>query len=194
MEESGYALGRRFVWSESNPCRKCFREMHKPKSPEAGKVKYHAKGLCAPCYGPKANGRSYIVYDDFGQTCTRCQDHLDYSHFSTNPRTRSGYMSWCTTCSKLYKHGMTKTQYLVLFEKQSGRCAICNLPPKDGGKALAVDHDHKCCSGPNSCGSCVRGLLCDNCNKGIGFLGDSIDTVLSAYNYLKERHIVQSIN
>jgi hypothetical protein len=43
-------------------------------------------------------------------------------------------------------------------------------------KALAVDHNH-------ATGE-IRGLLCANCNKGIGNLGDSPDRLLVAAGYL----------
>jgi hypothetical protein len=39
-------------------------------------------------------------------------------------------------------------------------------------KFLHVDHDHACCPGPKSCGKCVRFLLCDKCNVGLGSFSD----------------------
>jgi hypothetical protein len=35
----------------------------------------------------------------------------------------------------------------------------------DGLRPFCVDHDHTCCPGEYTCGKCVRGLLCDDCNK-----------------------------
>lgn len=29
---------------------------------------------------------------------------------------------------------------------------------------FAVDHDHRCCSGQDSCGQCIRGIICRDCN------------------------------
>ena len=40
-----------------------------------------------------------------------------------------------------------------------------------------VDHDHKT--------QRVRGMLCHGCNKGIGMLGDTLEAVLAAVEYLQ---------
>lgn len=41
----------------------------------------------------------------------------------------------------------------------------CANPACDSRGPLAVDHDHDCCAGSNSCGQCIRGLLCQPCNS-----------------------------
>lgn len=66
--------------------------------------------------------------------------------------------------SKLARqYNMTLEQYWQLVQEQGGRCGICDRLPKDDQR-LQVDHDHRCCAGPKSCGRCVRGLLCGSCN------------------------------
>jgi hypothetical protein len=50
---------------------------------------------------------------------------------------------------------------------------------------LCVDHDHACCPGRRSCGKCVRGTLCQRCNKGI--FGDDIYLMESKIQYLEDR-------
>lgn len=62
---------------------------------------------------------------------------------------------------KAYK--LSEEQYGVLLERQGGLCAICKQPPKKN--LLHVDHDHSCCPGKQSCGKCIRGLLCVSCNS-----------------------------
>lgn len=49
---------------------------------------------------------------------------------------------------------------------------------------FVVDHDHTCCPGKRSCGRCVRGLLCNRCNRALGQFGDDIETLRRAVAYL----------
>jgi len=52
-------------------------------------------------------------------------------------------------------------------------------------KRLVVDHDHECCPDEKSCGKCVRGLLCNWCNRMIGMARDDPQRLRSAIAYLK---------
>jgi hypothetical protein len=81
--------------------------------------------------------------------------------------------------------GITGSTYRELLAVQNGVCAVCGRPPRKGGRRLAVDHDHTCCPGPTSCGKCVRGLLCWSCNKFLHHIGDDVDRIESAADYLR---------
>ncbi len=81
-------------------------------------------------------------------------------------------------------YGITPEQYREKLKQQNGVCEICKSPPSQGRTLLSVDHDHKCCPKGGSCGRCVRGLLCEDCNKAIGILKESKDTLRSAISYL----------
>jgi len=77
------------------------------------------------------------------------------------------------------KYGLTRQEYLGLYEASDGLCALCYERP-----AVAIDHDHGCCPGKGSCGQCVRGALCRQCNLGLGYFGDSIEALERAIEYL----------
>lgn len=82
------------------------------------------------------------------------------------------------------RHGISVAEYNGLLDKQGGTCAVCGNPCPSG-RNLAVDHDHSCCPGYHSCGKCVRGLLCCNCNRAIGLLKDDPKLALAVVDYLE---------
>jgi len=74
------------------------------------------------------------------------------------------------------EYGITIEDYEELYLRQGGKCGICDRT-YDGAKKLAVDHCHE--------RNVVRGLLCENCNRGIGMFKDDIGRLKLAITYLK---------
>lgn len=78
----------------------------------------------------------------------------------------------------LYRYGLTQQQFDEMLEAQSRCCAICGRPdsgrPKDA--YLHIDHCHDSRK--------VRGLLCDNCNVGLGRFKDDPNLLRLAAAYL----------
>lgn len=85
--------------------------------------------------------------------------------------------------------GLSLEDYNAMLEAQGGVCAICKQPEthKRNGKlkALAVDHHH----GTGK----IRGLLCSDCNTGIGKLKDSVNILSNAIDYLHKHSITDSV-
>ena len=84
-------------------------------------------------------------------------------------------------------YGLTEKDYELLLEKQDGKCGICGIKEIDfltnnnikrKITRFFIDHDHDT--------KIIRGLLCDKCNRGIGLLGDSYESVIKATFYLKK--------
>jgi len=76
-----------------------------------------------------------------------------------------------------WQFGLTEQDYADLYTKHSGKCAICGTDEKDThGRRLRVDHCHRT--------GRVRGLLCSQCNSGIGMLRDSETILKQAIKYL----------
>lgn len=75
------------------------------------------------------------------------------------------------------KYGITEADYEEMVEAQGNRCAVC-FSDTVGGRydRWHIDHDH-------ATGK-VRGLLCTNCNRGIGHFKDNPLFLASAIEYL----------
>jgi hypothetical protein len=89
-------------------------------------------------------------------------------------------------------HNISLDDYKRVLKDQDGKCAICGqtdgrIDPRTGQPMmLSVDHDHTCCNGNNSCGSCFRGLLCNRCNMGLGHFNDDPQLITKAIKYLTQ--------
>lgn len=76
---------------------------------------------------------------------------------------------------KLRERGLSPEDYDLLLVAQGGVCAVCGIAPQ--GRRLAVDHDHD--TGE------VRGLLCNGCNRAIGWTNDDPGVLRRAAGYLE---------
>jgi len=74
------------------------------------------------------------------------------------------------------KYGISLEERDSLAISHGHCCAICGTPERDLGKRLAVDHDHE--------SGAIRGLLCQNCNLGVGHFRDDPVLLMLAARYL----------
>lgn len=91
-------------------------------------------------------------------------------------REKVAKLRWIHQLRSVY--GITLEDYEKLVEEHQGLCAICGDLK---GLGLFIDHDHD--TGK------VRGLLCNRCNAGIGFLGDSLQIAQRAVAYLRKHGV-----
>ncbi|AXH44386.1 endonuclease VII [Arthrobacter phage MargaretKali] len=74
----------------------------------------------------------------------------------------------------LRTYGLTVEAYDEMFSAQGEACAVCRS--SEPGKCWAVDHDH-------ATGE-VRGILCWNCNVGLGHFRDDPIALIAAADYV----------
>lgn len=86
---------------------------------------------------------------------------------------------------RLWRYRLERLDFDLMMRQQGGDCAVCRVPFASNEDAL-IDHDHLCCD-KGSCGNCVRGLLCRDCNLALGLLRDDPVKVLRAAVYLRKR-------
>lgn len=123
--------------------------------------------------------------------CKKCKELKSFEFFRKDPSIKDGHERVCKACRAIeYANDPKKrtsarrrwlksayridmTVYDRMNEDQEGKCAICNTIDS----VLHVDHCH--ISGK------VRGLLCNNCNTGIGLLKESPEILSRAISYLR---------
>ncbi len=81
----------------------------------------------------------------------------------------------------IQQYGITVDDFDRMFTEQEGRCAICGKHQSECPQSLAVDHDHETKE--------VRGLLCNQCNAGIGLMQDDPELLRKAIAHLENRRV-----
>jgi Recombination endonuclease VII len=125
--------------------------------------------------------------------CPDCGESKPEDQFPRNKNYRDGRHPYCKVChnargkeskQRLYggsrhyhlkrRYGIGADEFKRLAHEQGGVCAICGKPDPEH-----VDHSHD--TGD------VRGILCFNCNGGLGQFKDSTDALRNAARYLEAR-------
>lgn len=80
---------------------------------------------------------------------------------------------------------MTPEDRDAMLAAQGGGCPGCGRTPEEVGRPFHVDHDHSCCGTRRSCPECRRGVLCPDCNLGLGKLKDDPAILRSLADYVE---------
>ena len=138
--------------------------------------------------------QSFRVVGDFVKTCKRCGDEKPLDAFSVRSASKDGRQSYCKPCHNAVAraraaadpekraleqrrsyikrtYGITVEQYDEMYERQGGKCFIC-----ENEEATHVDHCHD--SGD------VRALLCHGCNSAIGLMKEDPDILIAGAMYV----------
>jgi len=128
------------------------------------------------------------------KTCARCGDEKPLNEFYANKKSKDGKGSYCRPCNNertveyrkanpekyaghqrrghlKHKYGITVAQFDEMYERQGGKCFICEKE-----EATHVDHCHD--SGD------VRALLCHGCNSAIGLFKEDADVMIAGAMYI----------
>jgi len=128
--------------------------------------------------------------------CRDCGLEKPLNDFPRNKRIKDGRHSYCKPChnargketkdrlfggSRHYhlrrRYGIGSVQVEAMVKAQRGVCAICRTEP-----AVHVDHDHET--------GLIRGILCFNCNGGLGQFKDDARNLMRAVEYLENAQSV----
>jgi hypothetical protein len=146
---------------------------------------YVATKTCRRCGETKSVGEFYKV----GRVCKTCKNEHGKQRYHANIELfRESRRKWRQENRDKYReilriarlkrvYGITIAGYDAKLAEQGGVCAICGTDKPGGQGTFHVDHCH-------STGK-FRGVLSNDCNTGIGKLGDTAAGVLRAYEYLK---------
>jgi hypothetical protein len=124
--------------------------------------------------------------------CKRCNLKSAQKHYAENRDVRLRTAKDRSTRLPFFRRNR---KYGIDFEsfwaERGGLCEACSVVTAKRGcgpNSATVDHDHSCCAGnwSNTCGRCVRGLLCSACNRILGIANDSPKRLEGCIAYLRK--------
>lgn len=121
---------------------------------------YISKEVPKPMFYSRSSERKTLPYTCY-QICPGCW-------VDQGPRMAEVVGDLQNAFAKCTKYNLTFKRYCQMLKDQDYSCARCKIrfsrfSPKDRCSA-SIDHDHGCCDRNSSCGKCVRGIVCENCN------------------------------
>lgn len=194
------AKGKLLQQKDCLQCGKCFSQKYEVSDKDWLKTKYCSVTCLRLAQKLKSTPTCHPDRKHYSRgLCMRCyRRSLEYKKvrriYRTKPRVREQHIAYMEEWRRknrehrvFYRfkrlYGMTKEKYLNLVNAQNNKCAICFSESTE--RRLAVDHDHLTGN--------VRGLLCNQCNRGLGYLKDDITRLRSAIDYL-EKHSSKDSN
>lgn len=111
--------------------------------------------------------------------CRYCKQELTLDNFTVDKRNPNGRYAICRSCRREHRNysRISQDDYNALLEAQNYSCAICGVAAEETARGLHVDHSHYTHT--------IRGLLCVQCNLGLGYFKDNIERLKTAITYLE---------
>lgn len=156
---SDFYVQRRWKDGYDYYCKKCRNDAN-AKVQETKKIKCSVEECQRNVYAKKMCKMHYARVLANGTTKTKTTTYNETKTYATE----SGYLISAKRqrdAHLRYNYKITIDQFELMAEDG---CNICHDQPE---RTMHVDHDHKCCKGPVSCGKCVRGVLCTSCNAAV---------------------------
>lgn len=122
----------------------------------------------------RASSKSYRLYS-YCKPCVAIKSRASNKRHRAKDPIAFKEREWQRHIHKTF--GLTYERYCEMLHEQDGVCAICGTHGQDYEARLSVDHDH-------ATGE-VRGLLCRQCNAGLGAFRDSLNMLEAAIGYLE---------
>lgn len=188
-----YFASPRNAGGYSPTCKPCYaarqaRYKMRPKkedAPDGMKRCWRCKNAKPPADFPRNRG----FHDGLDRTCRACvaERNAKYSRENREHLAAAALRRYHADPLRYADYELKKTYglepgaYDRILAAQDGKCGICGTDDPGSRtrrrtRRFAVDHCHDT--------GAVRGLLCSNCNRGIGYLKHSKDALLAAVKYL----------
>ncbi len=166
----GYALYCRDCFGFRNDATRTRRRERHGLPPAVARVKPPEvpEGMkwCRDC-GEVKPLEEFVVSKKAGGRGTYCKPCQNARTYESRQRLHGGSREYHLR----RRYGIGVKAFEEMLEGQDGKCLICEKPAPEH-----VDHDHE--TGK------VRGILCFNCNQGLGNFRDDMRSLIRAVNYL----------
>jgi hypothetical protein len=185
------SLQRRREWEAAGcPTRICRNEKcNREFQPSANNVIYCSRRCSDNVGGRRAHRRSREAALA-GVSC--CAPFCDNPIMAGTRRSKFCSDACRSFVQRLRRYNISYGQYEQMRTAQNHHCALwpaCTNGLADGSGFGFIDHDHDCCAATPgaaawSCGKCIRGILCRQCNTLLGQARDNPAILQAAIAYL----------